>query len=63
MTGQELKSLRKELGLSQMNLAARLGCSVSTIQKLELGKTKKASQLLAEKIINLWKEKELLGKK
>lgn len=37
--GQRLKQVRKELGLTQMELAARVGLKQSTLSDLELGKS------------------------
>jgi transcriptional regulator with XRE-family HTH domain len=37
MTGAEVRQLREAFGLTQQQLAARLGCSVSTVSRWESG--------------------------
>ncbi|MDX1903791.1 MAG: helix-turn-helix transcriptional regulator [Thermonemataceae bacterium] len=51
MNGQELKTLRKKAGLTQKELAEKLGTSVSVVSKWENGKH--AISLAYEKLIKL----------
>ena len=50
-----LKELREKLGLTQQQLATRLGCHLGTVQALEGGKTKAPSPLLQKAINRLIK--------
>ena len=48
---QRLKQRRKELDLTQLDLAERLGCSEDTVQKIEAGgrrPSRQVAQLLAQ---------------
>jgi len=54
--GLLVKSLRKQRGLSQMQLANSLGVSRTTIQNLELGKN-----FTADTIFKVLKEMDLLS--
>jgi transcriptional regulator with XRE-family HTH domain len=47
----ELAALRIKSDVRQKELAAALGCSVSQLQKVELGSRKSASLLLRAKVI------------
>lgn len=54
--GLLVKSLRKQRGLSQIQLATALGLSRTTIQNLELGKN-----FTVDTILKVLKEMDLLG--
>jgi len=43
--GQRLRALRRDLGLSQAELAAKAGCSVNTVRKLESDERRPSPEL------------------
>lgn len=45
MSGSEIRTKRKELGLSMQELATRAGMSWVALQQIETGKTKKPHKL------------------
>lgn len=46
-TGMKIRALRRQAGLTQAQLAQRLQCSVSAVEKLEHGKRQPTVNLLA----------------
>ncbi len=56
-TPEVLRARRKELGLTQVKLAAELGVSVKTVSAWENGKVL-PNEAVREKILDLWKDRE-----
>ncbi len=46
--GQRLRALRRDLGLSQAELAAKAGCSVNTVRKLESDERRPSHELATQ---------------
>ncbi len=54
MTKEQIRELRQRLGLTQFQLAVRLGVTLATIQRWEAG-TARPSPLAVEKL-NRWQQ-------
>lgn len=60
MTGEDIKKMRKELGMTQEHFAREVGVSYTTINRLENGKHKRASPLLQRAIEDLIRKRKTI---
>lgn len=51
--GKKLKKARKEKGLRQIDVAKKVGCSLTWYSQIELGKVPNPGHVLMNKIANL----------
>jgi len=55
MTGEEIKVLRKKMGLTQEDFASKVGARTTTISRWETGKQRPGR--MARKLLDLMKER------
>lgn len=56
MNAEEIKALRVKLGLTQQQLAIKLGCSVSAISKIETSPTRQLHPMFRARLARLAKK-------